>query len=689
MKRNMLTTLNALLLAPLAAFSASLAYPPPRTEAERAKLEQELSVRPTPEQIAWQKMGVAGWIHFVPGSGETEGLSAKTFNPAHLDCRQWVRMFKAAGGGLVLLTTQQGHEYCHWNTRTTTNNISNTPWKNGQGDLVRDLSEACRAEGIKVGLYLTCASGPKNLYGNGSPAVESIIPTPDANRPFPAGHRTFACKVDDWNRCKLNQIYELITEYGPIAEIWIDAPQVNVHQPYNIALWDQMIHELSPDTAVLGFGNCVKKVRQKPCFDPRDGQNTMMPGWLYASRLEYNIPKVHEMMERFLARAARGTIFSPNASPNSEGVISDYQIQSLAGFGRLLRQTFGNQACSLWDDGKPNPLNRATDAPPALLDNNPATIWEPSTPGPWTVEFRAKDKANLVLFEEDISLAPRVTNFCVEQKDGTTWKTLASNIKNDGMYPRCILKIPEVPAGTTLRLSITGSRAKPRIEELGLFYLEPAVPEPVIHRRADGRVAIEGAAGTKVHYTSDGSLPTANSPLYADAFDLPHGGLVQAVAVKGEEISDIVIFAVSIPKTKWKIQSVSSEEKDAPASAVLDEDIGTVWRSQPVKDKNAFHFIEIDLGETTVATAFSYLAWQNDAKLKETANGMYEVYLSDDPLKYGRPIVNSMLSPVKTQQIIRFATPASGRYLRVAFPAVPNRQPMSVIAASDIGLLGK
>ena len=198
-------------------------------------------------------MGSYGWISFRCNWGQ---------GPGQLDCRQWVKAFKAGGCPLVIMNAKTcGNGFCTFNSRYTKYSLSGVRWRNGQGDIFREFADACRAEGIKCGA--DCAVGdngvrktPGGLFQNGSPAVESVIPTPVEGRPFPPGHKEYKFVVDDANRFMLNQLYELVHEYGPISQIWFDGvnPPDKSKQDYCHDLWHGMVRDLSPDTIQLGFG---------------------------------------------------------------------------------------------------------------------------------------------------------------------------------------------------------------------------------------------------------------------------------------------------------------------------------------------------------------------------------------------------------------------------------------------------
>lgn len=159
---------------------------------------QALLPVPSPQQVDWQKMETYAFIHFGLNTyNDMEwgygNADVNLFNPSDLNCEQWVETFVNAGITGVILTAKHHDGFCLWPTRYTDYGVKNTPWKNGQGDVVRDLADACKKHGIKMGVYLSPWDRHQSTYGT-------------------AEYVTYY----------RNQLQELLTDYGDIFEIWFD-----------------------------------------------------------------------------------------------------------------------------------------------------------------------------------------------------------------------------------------------------------------------------------------------------------------------------------------------------------------------------------------------------------------------------------------------------------------------------------
>ena len=156
-------------------------------------------VKPSPQQLAWQEAELTMFLHFGVntftdrewGDG-TE--SPEIFSPADLDTRQWVQVAKDAGFKYMILTAKHHDGFCLWPSKYTEHSVKNSPWKEGKGDVVRELADACGEARLRLGMYLSPWDRHEPSYGD-SPV---------------------------YNEYFKKQLTELLTDYGEVAEVWFD-----------------------------------------------------------------------------------------------------------------------------------------------------------------------------------------------------------------------------------------------------------------------------------------------------------------------------------------------------------------------------------------------------------------------------------------------------------------------------------
>jgi alpha-L-fucosidase len=245
--------------------------------------EKAAKVLPRANQTDWMRLERTFFLHFGVntfngvewGSGREE---PSLFNPTELDANQWLDAMQNFGGKMIVLVCKHHDGFCYWPTRYTPHSVAASPWRDGKGDEVREVADAARAHGLKLAVYLSPAdlyqlrTNPKNpggYYGDGSSNVSrSFPPIRPASRAIPQGPRAgagftnYTYVVDDYNRYFLNQLYELLTEYGPIEEVWFDGanPDPSVHETYNYAAWYDLIRHLQPGAVIMGKGPDVRWV---------------------------------------------------------------------------------------------------------------------------------------------------------------------------------------------------------------------------------------------------------------------------------------------------------------------------------------------------------------------------------------------------------------------------------------------
>jgi alpha-L-fucosidase len=207
---------------------AACSLPPPRGQTGSLPSRPH----PSPSQLAWQRDELALFLHFGVntftdrewGDGHED---PSIFSPSALDARQWARAARNAGARALVLTAKHHDGFCLWPTRTTGHSVASSPWRSGRGDVVREFVDACRAEGLKAGLYLSPWDRNNPVYGD-SPKYNDLY---------------------------CDQLSELLTRYGPIAEVWFDGANGEgpngKRQTYDWPRFFRLVRQLQPGAVMF------------------------------------------------------------------------------------------------------------------------------------------------------------------------------------------------------------------------------------------------------------------------------------------------------------------------------------------------------------------------------------------------------------------------------------------------------
>ncbi|MDQ5980117.1 MAG: alpha-L-fucosidase [Verrucomicrobiota bacterium] len=640
--------------------------------------EKAAKVLPRPNQSAWMRLERTFFLHYGPnafrgvewGDGREE---PSIFNPTALDANQWIGTVADAGGKLLILVSKHHDGLCFWPSRYTNHSVASSPWREGKGDMVREVADAARARGVKLGVYLSPAdlyqlrTNPKNpagYYGNGSPKVRSTIPTdpasfqsdPSKGRPPTAGFPSFTYEVDDYNRYFLNQLYELLTEYGPISVAWFDGanPDPSVHQTYDYEAWYDLIRRLQPEAVISVKGPDVRWVgneggvgrttewsviplSQPPekftwpdmhgalgdrakltagshlWWYPAEVNTSILHGWFWAEGKRVKSPA--DLVDYYYTSVGRNGVMLLNLAPDTRGLVPDNQVAALRRMTEVVGDTFARDLAS---GAKFSADSSHPAQSPALAhDGNLDTWWEAAagrTQAVFTLTLPAAATFDVVSLQEAVDhRSQRIESFVVEIWNGSAWTAPAAVEEQTTVGYKRLLRLAVPVTAEQVRLRITGSRLEPTLAEVGLF--KQSLPgAPVIPPRSrDGFVTLTHPHPLPIVYTLDGTEPTAQSPVYRAPIPLPRGGTVKAAVLTADGRLGLSESrtVVGLAPAGWKVVSPFEEEAGFSADKAIDANTGTYWKVRATTGAAPRPTLTVDMGAPQRIAGFAYLPRQD------------------------------------------------------------------------------
>ena len=428
---------------------------------------------PTEDQLRWQDMDMYAFIHYSLNTytGQEWGYGNEDpalFNPENLDCRQWVRVCKQAGMKGIIFTAKHHGGFCMWPSAYTDYSVKNAPWKGGKGDVVRELSEACREEGLRFAVYLSPWDRHHPEYGR--PAY-----------------------VDYFR----NQLRELLTGYGDIFEVWFDGAnggdgwyggasetrRIDAKTYYGWADTFRMVRELQPHAVIWNDGGDRGDLR----WVGTEAGNVGETNWsLMPSKGETTYAMLHYGVED-------GDVWCPGETNTSlrpgwfYHAAEDGEVKSLAALMEIYYKSVGLNSTLLLNfpitpDGRIHPADSLRglafkQAIDAVFQENLADGARITHKGSSVlITFRNPVSFNRFLAQEDIALGQRVKKFTLEAWVDGAWVQLADELAEEGdglttIGHRRIVCFPTVTA-SKLRITVTDAKAKPILKKLGV-YLAP------------------------------------------------------------------------------------------------------------------------------------------------------------------------------------------------------------------------
>jgi alpha-L-fucosidase len=445
--------------------------------------------------MQWHEMEMNAFIHFTTntftdkewGYGDEEN---SVFNPEKIDANQWVTVLKNAGFKTVILTCKHHDGFCLWPSKYTEHSVKNSPWKNGRGDVVKEVSDACKKNGLKFGVYLS--PWDRNHAAYGSPAYIEYY---------------------------RNQLKELFTNYGPVFEMWFDGAnggdgyyggaretrRIKGSTYYDWPTTLDMIRQMEPkviffsdagpgvrwvgnerglagetnwntintDTLFAGKPN-IEKLLNTGSPDgtkwvPAEVDVSIRPGWFYHKKEDASVKTPERLFEIYLTSVGRGSTLLLNVPPDRRGVLHENDVKALEGFKAIVEKEFktnlakGIKMKVSSFRGKEAAYNAAT-----LNDGKKETYWATDdgvTTGSIEIPLGKQQAVKYVLLQENIRLGQRVKAFTVEAWQHGGWKEVANGTTIG--YKR-ILNLKDVTADK-IRVNITDSKACLVISNVELY----------------------------------------------------------------------------------------------------------------------------------------------------------------------------------------------------------------------------
>jgi len=310
---------------------------------------------PTNAQLQWHDQEFYLFMHFGPntftGKEWGEGTEhEEIFNPANLDCNQWCRIARASGAKGIIITAKHHDGFCLWPSKFSTHTVRESKWRNGRGDVLKELSVACKKYGLKFGVYIS---------------------------PWDRNHPDYG--TEKYNDVFVNMMKELFTNYGPIWELWWDGANGEgpngKKQVYDWHRFERTVRELSPNTVVFsdigpdirwcgnengiagttnwntldttGFARGADGPQQDTLnagntngknWIPAECDVSIRPGWFYHKEEDSKVKSPDQLFQLYLKSVGRGANLLLNVPPDSRGLIAEYDSASLAGFNKLRNQ---------------------------------------------------------------------------------------------------------------------------------------------------------------------------------------------------------------------------------------------------------------------------------------------------------------------------------------------------------------
>lgn len=439
---------------------------------------------PTKQQLAWHETEFYLFLHFGPNTFTDKEWGEGTepediFNPTQLDCKQWCSTAKAAGAKGIIITAKHHDGFCLWPSNFSKHTVRESKWKNGKGDVLKELSQACREAGLKFGVYIS---------------------------PWDRNHPDYG--TDKYNSVFAGMMKEIFLNYGPIWELWWDGANGEgpngKKQVYDWKRYENIVKQYSPKTVVfsdigpdirwVGNENGIagdpnwnfldpdgfKRGEGAPPTDtlnhgnyrgkrwiPAECDVSIRPGWFWHAAEDDKVKTARQLFSIYQKSVGRGANLLLNVPPDSRGLIGDKDIAALTEFKKLRDESFGTNLAAnakMYYQFAPKDISfKSVDSSGVFGTNLQDFI----------VEFPQKTKINCIVLKEAIQFGQTIRKFkIVLYKDSKTVR----EINGTSVGRKRILTFPEENI-TSFRVYLEDAKGSDNISQVSAYLIDDKLIE--------------------------------------------------------------------------------------------------------------------------------------------------------------------------------------------------------------------
>ncbi|HCW07413.1 MAG TPA: glycoside hydrolase family 29 [Cytophagales bacterium] len=450
---------------------------------------------PSDAQLAWHEMEMNAFVHFTTntftdkewGYGDER---EDVFSPTEFNPKQWVSVLKETGFKGMILTCKHHDGFCLWPSKYTEHSVKNSLWRNGKGDVVKEVAEACKEAGLKFGIYLspwdrnhTAYGSPEYIeyYRNQLKELFTFYPDvfemwfdgANGGDGFYGGKRETR-KIDGRIYYDWPTTLRLVRQFNPSVIFFSDAgPGVRWVGNENGVVGETNWNTITPDTLYAGKGGIEKLLNEGnengTHWIPAECDVSIRPGWFYHAKEDSLVKTPEQLFDIYLKSVGRGSLLLLNIPPDRRGLFHENDVNSLKGFRELLNREFKTNLAK--DANVKASAVRGEDenySAKNLIDNNEQTYWttdDDVTSASFEMIFDKTTTIKYLVLKENIALGQRVKSFSVECWNDGSWKKISEATT---IGHKRILKFDSVKTNK-LRVNILESKACPVISAVEIY----------------------------------------------------------------------------------------------------------------------------------------------------------------------------------------------------------------------------